>query len=56
MPGNYGIAGNEIADEMARTVLEERQTEMALDGSVRMTHIRSQGGCGKLQQDRTRET
>ena len=40
VPGHCGIAENERSDEMARMCGEERQTEVAIDGSVRMAYIR----------------
>ena len=57
VPGHCGLAGNERADEMARRGGEERQPEVALDGSVRLAYIRRNlGGRGEVQHERTRET
>ena len=57
MHGHCGLAGNERADEMARKRGEEKQPELALDGSVWLAYIkRNLGGRGKVQHERTRET
>ena len=56
-PGHSGLAGNERADEMARREGGKRQTEVALDGTVRMAYIRRYPrGSGEVQHERTRET
>ncbi len=40
LPGHYGLMGNELADEEAKTGLAEHQPSVALDPAIRRALIR----------------